>query len=266
MPIKLTPSSLAYWFDSGCPAAWKFDQEWESLENKEWAERGTLAHAMMDGQVARATVEDKFVLAFYDKLSEFYKASGWQPLFDLDQRPMNELKQRFRIAPGVDLSRRIDKAVVDTDGQNALVDWKTTPGYGWKAITDAGYELIYPQAHGFQSIGYLIPPPKEDWERLRLPKKFKWPKKIIYVVAPLRGPIQVLQYNWSQERYTNFVHATQVAIPSIKQKHFPKIQGKQCHDCRFKSLCYQTPGWETGYRKRDLTQHRSSSKGDAAAA
>lgn len=266
MPIKLTPSNLAYWFSSQCPAAWKFDQEWESLASKEWADRGTLVHGMMEGMVARKDVEDKLALTFYDKLNAYWKESGFRAVLKPDGQPFNEIKQRFRIAPGVDLSRKLDKLVYDEDGETLAIDWKTTPGYGWKAVTGPDYVLHYPQAHGFQSIGYLLPPPVTEWERLGLPKRFKWPKRILYVVAPLRGAIQVLSYDWSKEGHENFVHATEVAIPSVKRKHFPKIEGKQCHECTFKALCHQTPGWETGYRLRSAARRAEPSEGETAAA
>lgn len=253
--IKLTPSNLAYWFESGCPAAWKFDQEWESLESKEWAERGTLVHSMMDGLVLRKDVEDRMALSFYDKLRDYWHDSGWKMLHDLDGKPLNELKQKFKIAPGVLLSRRLDRIALVDDGRAAIIDWKTTPGYGWKSVVDSGLNLVYPQANGFQSIGYLLPPPKDEHEKFRLPKHFKWPRRMYYVVAPLRGAIQVIRYDWSEEAHQNFIHATEVAIPSIKRGHFPKIPGKHCHDCRFKALCWQTPGWEDGYRQRTAARH-----------
>lgn len=257
MTVKLTPSNLTYWYESGCPAAWDFDREWEALGSKEWAERGTLVHSMMEGTLKRADVDDKLALAFYDKLNEFWVASGWTAIKDLDGKPLDEVKQRFRIAPGVDISRKIDRLATDENGKPLIIDWKTTPGYGWKTVTGVDYTNVYPQAHGFQSIGYLLPPPADEWAKRRMPKKLKWPKRMVYVVAPLRGAVQVLSYEWSDEDYENFVQATEVVSVAAKKERFPKIMGKACFDCRYKALCHESPGWEGQYRRRYPAQDNS---------
>ena len=136
-----------------------------------------------------------------------------------------------------------DLAIVERWGGLIVLDWKSALG-GWKTFRIGKEDYIAPLSKGFQSIGYVVPPPDNP----------EWPKKMVYVVAGFRGPAQIFFYEYRKEDHDNLLSAARllkVIIGACElDKHYPKVRGYVCHECRYKQVCYNMPGWENLYVKR----------------
>ena len=228
MTIYLSPSSISSFFELKCPAAWKYSREWQFLEEEAIRfKQGTDAHALMEGKIEPESIEDATVLKYYDKLSEARRRLEIETI-------ATELWQEFEIVKGVVFRRKID-LLARVKGHRMVVDWKTSGG-GWKA-----FEGITPQVLGFQSIGYLIPPPDVE----------DWPKQLMYVVATAWGPVKTFTYTYNKEDHKNLLDAIQIIKQAHTAKRFPKVKGYTCGGCDYRFVCYETDGWESRYKAKD---------------
>lgn len=257
---RLSPTTLARWFELGCPASWDLQRRYDSLVPNIHLELGSAVHALMEGS------KPKELEPGLTRMSEQIAAKMRQMKTDLgltvlfsktDGLPMVEQKYVYRLLPGIDYVCKFDFIGTDMNGVPVIVDWKSTMGNGWKQVGD-----IAPQSLAFQSISYLITPPKKVRDTMGLPIA-DWPKKLYYVVGPARGPCQVHEYNWRDEDYANFKAALQMAADAIKTGAFPKIYGKHCLECDVKSICFNLEGWQANYRPYDPT-HGQAAKTDPA--
>lgn len=228
--IYISPTRLQRWFELGCPARWNFERNWEPKAKNEWAERGTLVHAMLDGSKKLKDVKDLSALRLYQKLKDALAFS------DLEIESM-ELEQTIPIKELEDvmLVRRID-VKGKLNGQSVLLDYKTA-GVEWKSIGD-----IVPQTYTFQGPGYLYPPPD-------LPE---WPTTMHYLVVPLyRGTVHFHPYHKNAPDDLNFLEAVKMLRDAIIGDYQPKIRGKGCLDCDMAPVCYDIPGWKKLYTPKE---------------
>lgn len=237
--IYLSPSSLDAWYRNGCPARWQYEKAWEPKEKNEFAERGTLVHAMLSGDIDPDSVTDKTALMFFQKIKDADAFSGLTTL-------ATELRQEFSLAeqgyPDIVWVRRIDRIALTQEGRPVIVDYKTT-GALWKTLEGSD---IVPQTLGFQTPGYLLDAPQDQWpEGLR-----SRPLSVYYLVAGFRGAASFYRVDDSAELSANFFRAIGLIECAIKENHFPKIHGKACLECPMNAVCYSLPGWRKKYTKR----------------
>lgn len=248
--VRLSPSSLASWYDKGCPAAWNFEQTWDLIAPDKFLTTGIEVHRLMEGTAVEADITDGTTRNFYIKLRDMFNALGFEVLY-------RELKQEFPLTPKITWVRRMDAIVRNPqDGTLSIVDFKTQWGNGWKAMENG----VAPQALGFQSAGYVYPSPRKyfpkDW-----PKKTPWPDHVLYIVAPLRGSVQVFDYGDEKDSRNDFLTAAKLAAASIQTRKFPKVVGKQCLECKFRQMCHNMPGWEALYKSKGPHKHAKKPKG-----
>lgn len=232
--LRLSYSSLQFYFESGCPAAWKFRQEMRPKAIHPFAATGILVHSVMAQEKKIEEVEDKNVLMYVKKLRELANTTGIVIL-------KREFWRTVDIMPGVEWVAKIDFRGTNYGGQDILGDWKTT-GNGWKHPLDG---QISPVARSFQGSGYLT----------RGNEK-KWPRMLYNFVVGFRGPGEVIIYRYNEKDDENLKEAIQVVK---KQKRFPKVYGKHClgvkpdgsDKCDFFAACFKTKDWEDEYTQRD---------------
>lgn len=245
MTVRLSPTNLTRWYTSGCPAAWKFSQDYDVLTPNIHLVVGTTVHSLMEGSLsADKPPQDQFMppewwtaaVNIYKKLLTWKADLGFTVVRNTKGEPLVEFKYEWDIAPGIRYVCKADALVYDNDGVLAMVDYKSTLGNGWKNFVLDAERFAVPQALGFQSESYLIKPPKKVRTKLGLDDQ--WPEKMYYLVGPARGPCQVFSYAKDKEEYANFKAALKLAAIAIENGHFPKIKGKQCFECDFAWLCY----------------------------
>ena len=230
--IYLSPTRLQRYYESGCPAKWNYEREWEPREKNEFAERGTLVHRMLSGDIDLSIVEDPLAHNFYRKLKDAELLMG----FNAVER---ELRQEFPLTDDVMWVRVIDaKGFI---GQTQyILDYKTT-GAVWKSLVEG----ITPQTLAMQSPGYL-------WSY-----EPDWPAEMLYLVAGFRGPAATFRYQLSEADRANFMEAVTMCASALKAGYNPKIRGKGCLDCEMKDVCYDLPGWKKKYTKKKSGRSRT---------
>lgn len=241
-PIRLSPTNLSRWFTLGCPAAWDFSYNYSPVEKNEFAEFGTHVHTIIEKTDLDFTPTKAEVQAA-GKLWAYANQLG---LHDFDP-PIAEIKQEWKLAPGVVFVRKIDRIMSNAGGEPVIVDWKTHAGYGWKRKPGEGMSIITPQSIGTQTPGYFLPPPKKVLEESGLTR---WPTAMYYIVSPARGPAQAFYEERNDESDQNFQTLLKLALEGIRtsqKEGFPKNYGKQCFECEFFALCFQTPGYAEQY-------------------
>lgn len=260
---RLSPTSLTNWFYNRCPAAWKYSQDYELREPSIHLRVGTMVHNLMEGlAVGEALRLDsdaaKSAVPIYQKLIDMKSNLGLQVIFDHDKNPYIERKQVWRIAPYVDFVTKIDCLCWDENGLPVVVDWKSTLGNGWKTMplgTDGTDRFFTPQMHGFQSVAYLVPRPPRLLRETKI-DGMKWPSRMLYLVGPARGPVQVFSYSWNEGDYANFKQALQLVSQAVAGGRFPKVYGKHCFECEYKGPCLEPLGWQADYLRRGESGYR----------
>lgn len=236
--IRLSPSSLQYFFESKCPAAWKYSQAMRPKEKDEFAERGVLVHSLMEGATKENEVEDTKALLLYHKLIDIKNLLGLEIL-------EKEVWINTRIMPGVEWVGRVDALAKTVHGSTVLLDYKTIYGGGWKWSENTPYKAVFwPQALSFQATGYTLP---------QLGRK--WPRELWFLIAGLKGPAYSIPYVFDKEDYKNLLDAVSFVK---KAKEFPKVRGKQClsrggtnKPCEYLDVCFKLKGWEEKYDFRE---------------
>ena len=243
MSVRLSPTNLTRWFSAGCPAAWKFSQDYDVLTPNIHLVVGTFVHGLLEGSLS---ADDPQVppewwasaVTIYKKLLAWKADLGLTVVRNTRGEPMVEFKYEWDIAPGIRYVCKADAMVYDANGDMAIVDYKSTLGNGWKNFVLDAERFAVPQALGFQSESYLIKPPKKVRTKLGLNDGFVWPQKLYYLVGPARGPCQVFSYVKDKKEYANFKEALKLAANAISNGRFPKVKGKACFECDFNKLCY----------------------------
>ena len=230
--IYLSPTRLQRWFECGCPAKWNFERIYESKKKSEFAERGTLVHAMLAGEIDITTVEDTTAMMFFRKLEDARRMMG----FVVEEK---ELRQEFPLMEDVMWVRVID-VVGRIDKTPTILDYKTT-GAVWKMIADQ----TAPQAMASQSPGYL-------WR----PSEVSWPTEMVYLVAGFRGAAGIYRYTKNDADDANFLEAVTMCRDALKAGYNPKIRGKGCLECEMKDVCYELPKWKSKYTKKKSGRSR----------
>src|SRR6185295_4337296 len=139
--VYLSPSSLQRWFDLGCPAAWDYDKQFSLTPAGErfllkqgvdldtsWADRGTLVHSMLAGEMPLESVTDNQAKMFYEKLDQLRQGLMLKAILGSE-----ELNQAFEILPGVQWVRRLDLLAEGFSKELLVNDYKTT-GAVWKVM------------------------------------------------------------------------------------------------------------------------------------
>jgi len=242
--IYLSPSSLTRWFNQydldgklfHCPAAWDYGRKYERLEPQPIAEQGIAVHKLLEGSLAPSDVTDTQTLTMFTKIAEVREMLGLTILHA-------EVRQEIKLLVGVTLVRIIDAIAKTKGGDFVLLDYKSTPGNGWKVMPNS----IAPQSLGFQSPGYLMPPSLDKTKVLGLKT---WPKTILYLIGPARGPAQYFTYESSAEDFVHFTKAAAQVAYVIRKNTFPKVKGKHCLNCPFQGPCYDLPDWRAALREK----------------
>lgn len=244
MSVRLSPTNLTRWYTSGCPAAWKFSQDYDVLTPNIHLAVGNMVHGLMEGALSADKPEPYFepdwwkaAVTIYKKLLTWKADLGLTVVRNDQGLPLVEFKYEWDILPGIRYVCKADALVFDSDGVLAIVDYKSTLGNGWKNFILSPEKMVVPQALGFQSESYLIKPPKKVRTKLGLTEDV-WPERLYYLVGPARGPCQVFHYDKDKQEYANFKAALKLAAASIQNGYFPKVKGKQCFECDFARLCY----------------------------
>lgn len=236
--LRLSYSSLQYYFESGCPAAWDFRQNLRPKTINPFAATGILVHQIMAGEIKREEVDERNALMYVDKLTNLYQTAGITIL-------ESEFWREVDILPGVNWVAKIDFRGMDWGGIDILGDWKTT-GNGWKHLPELPSTAISsPVARSFQGSGYL-----------HRQKGEKWPRTLLNLVVGFRGPGEIIPYQYSKKDDDNLLDAISVVKA---QKKFPKVYGKHClgvkpdgsDRCDFFAACFKTEGWKDEYIERD---------------
>lgn len=246
--IYLSPSSLASWYDMGCPAQWQFNRDWEPLEPNPVTEFGTKVHRMLEepDYAAQEVLKDRRAESYYRKI-KFVRDSITSEVLH------TELRQRFNLTfveygdgltCDVMWGRRIDLIATLRDGSTAIIDYKTHLGRGWRSLK-SNKKDVYPQSLGFQSMGYMAAPPD-------IPEGLKeWPKTVIYIVGSLAAQAQVIRVDYTAGDMDTFLELVESAASIMAHSNYVPRPGKHCHDCRFAAMCYNQPGWRKMYKKRE---------------
>lgn len=234
-PLRLSPTKLQAWFEAGCPAKFKYEQIWESIEGNKFLEVGTEVHTIMEKGVGDHIISEwEETPKFAMKLQDLLDALDLEILF-------TEKKIEWEIRPGVIWAEKIDAiGRFRRNGELVVIDYKTNWGKGWKPIAP----LIVPASLIFQSPSYLMTPPGWDGD---------WPKRLIYIVAPLWSPGEYHIVTHSEEAEQNLLEAIDVAAASIRvaeKQNYPKVRGKLCLDCRVREICYELPAWESNFKAK----------------
>mgnify|MGYP001567820412 CR=1 FL=1 len=237
--IKLSPSSLAYLFESKCPAAYDFSKRLEYIgperPEDEYMKRGLLVHSLMQGAIKTYEVKDRYANSLYEKLIAIKRQHK------IETQEV-ELWQDFKIIPRVSWRRRLD-VIGHTSNRRIILDWKTAAG-AWKKV-DSNIGLVPPQSMGIQAIGYLIPPPKVE----------NWPTELWFVVVSYKGPAEIFKYYYNEKDHKNLLLAITVArdmIEFFNINGYPKIRGKACLSCSYREPCYEVYGWEKSFEMKEL--------------
>lgn len=243
-PVRLSPTSLERWYSLGCPAAWNFSRQWTPAKESYPLALGNAVHALMAGEKTEAETENKTAVAIWKKLVIVKGAMNLTVRFDPQGRALVERKHEWHIRPKVVFVTKLDFIGTDERGQDVIVDWKASLGYGWKFTYNEKGELFAPQVRKPQSPGYLYPRPQEILDAYGLTS---WPKRMYYLVGPIRGAVQIHECLWSQDAQTNFDQALDHAARVIQTNHFPKIYGHHCHECDYQGPCFGPGGWQAAY-------------------
>lgn len=250
VPVRLSPTTLANWYQLGCPAAWAFSRAWTALEPNIHLQLGTAVHELMQGQKLPETFPaglGKSATTIAAKLNELKTNLGLTAVLDAQQVPIVERKYDWEIVPGIQYVCKIDLLAETQAEETVIVDWKSTLGGGWRSLLIDEAHTVFPQALTFQSISYLTPPSPEV-QAVLLPPNRAWPRKLLYLVGPVRGPCQIFEYRRREEDYANFQVALQLAATALRAGTFPKVHGRHCLDCEWREPCYQVAGWEQRFR------------------
>jgi hypothetical protein len=227
--LRLSYSSLQFFFESGCFYAWKLREEMRPKEINEFAAQGILVHQIMAGDRELVEGDTSATKLFVKKLWETFQATGM------------EMKRRefwisANVLPGIEYVGKVDFDAVTVDNKYVIGDWKTT-GKVWDGLETAPGAQIWPQGSTFQPVSYLLP---DFWPK-------KPPRACFFVVAGFRGPGTVLTYTRNKKLEENFFEALNIVK---RQRVFPKVPGKHCLTCDFKKACWKLPNWQEAYETR----------------
>lgn len=250
-PVRLSPTTLANWYKSGCPAAWAFSRAFTQIEPNIHLQLGLAVHDLMQGLALPKDFPDglgKTAVTICAKLNDLKTTLGLTAVLDGQGKAIVERKYEWEVRPGVQYVCKIDLLAETPEGESVIVDWKSTLGNGWKSLIADETHSFVPQALTFQSISYLLPPDAAAQAACGLPLERSWPKKLLYLVGPARGPCQLFEYRPHEEDYANFQIALELAAVAIRAGAFPKVHGRHCFECEWRDPCYQVEGWEQRFR------------------
>lgn len=252
--LRLSPSSVARWYEDGCPARWDFERQYRLVEEAEHLTIGELAHAMLEGEVDPAHAKKDDRIQWTAKML-FEKLSGLRSLlrFNVLHKEIAEtFTLRLSSRKKIEWSRRIDAIALDEQGNLVVIDYKTTQGNGWKVLPRT-HTPIAPKSLGLQSMGYLIPGDRRLAD-LGIGSAQHWPKSLYYLVAPYRGQAQAFRFNFSEEAQENFLNLVRLcaaAVEACEETEFPKNYSHHCPACPMMPVCFETSGWEGLLRPRE---------------
>ena len=226
--VYLSPSSLQAWFDYGCPAAWNYSRQYVPKdEDTTFLDRGSRVHTMLAKGLDQAS-RDSLDNMLYQKIVRLIRSEGLEFVPETAEK-----RRRFEILEGVFWTNYTDRLAWDRKGETLIVDYKTA-GAPWKQVE--GSRKV-PQALSVQATGYVFPDPKVD----------HWPKRLVFLVAPLRGEAQAFYYRRTKQDEANLLSAIHIAAEAIRPGVFPKIRSRACKECPFRFPCFDVAGWQKRY-------------------
>ena len=235
LPIKLSPSALNNY--DACERRFYYSRKLYREDGEEpiFFTRGSEAHAVMDGSKALDEIS-KEAATMAKKLIKVRDGLG----FTVEH---TELTQKWELYPGrVLYERRIDGLGHDKDGMGAIIDWKTA-SQSWNTIG-----TVAPKAMTWQTPGYQIASPAHMLEKIGWTEP--WPRRMVYIVGPMRGRGQIFEIDYDQETIDAFWNLIAKVETSVDENNFPKSPGFNCTYCPFGEICFNQDGWQ------DLYEHR----------
>lgn len=236
LPIKGSPSALNNY--DGCKRKFYYSRKLHRIEGEEpiFFTRGSEAHAVMDGSKTLDEIS-KEAATMAKKLIKVRDGLG----FTVAQ---HELTQIWNIRPNFKYERRIDGLGHDKNGMPVIIDWKTA-SRSWSTIG-----TVAPKAMTWQTPGYLMPPP--DYMLEEIGWTDPWPRRIVYIVGPLRGAGQIFEVDYDNDTMLAFGKLLDEIEKSVECNEFAKSPGYGCTFCPFGEICFDQEGWQ------ELYDHRTS--------
>lgn len=235
LPIKLSPSALNNY--DACKRRFYYSRKILRVDDREepiFFKRGSEAHAVMDGTKT------------LDEISKEARTMAKKLIYVRDGLGITvkhtEVTQKWMLSDSIRYERRIDVLGHDKDGFGVIVDWKTA-SQSWSTIGN-----IAPKAMTWQTPGYLVPPPQELLDEIGWTDP--WPRRMIYIVGPLRGRGQSFPLDYDQSMMDDFWRLISDIEQSVEDEYFPKSPGYNCTFCPMGEICFDQEGWRDMYEPR----------------
>ncbi len=234
LPVKGSPSAFNN-YDT-CKRKFYYSRKLYRIQGEEpiFFTRGSEAHAVMDGSKSLDEIS-KEAATMARKLIKVRDGLGFTIVH-------KELTQKWNITPNMRYERRIDGLGYNKDNMGCIVDWKTA-SQSWQTIG-----TVAPKAMTWQTPGYQVDPPVHELEKIGWTDP--WPKKMVYIVGPMRGAGQIFELDEDVEMIDAFWSLLEDIEQSVNDNHFPKSPGYGCTFCPFGDICFDQDGW------MDLYDHR----------
>jgi hypothetical protein len=230
----VSPSGLNSFFT--CQAQYVYGRMWKAKVLSDTLKDGLDAHMMMCGWSHQDIGASAQAAVFAEGLKRLEKENGYH-IID------RERKQRFQLARGIDLVRIID-AIAVKDGVGVLIDYKTG-NWPWTKVGD-----YVPKAMGWQSKAYLVPPPPG------IIQLTEWPKELHYLVVTKKGKPAIFTYSHVKEDKKELVAAAR-QLKNVEKSIYLKHRSWICPKyCDFNLICFDVPGWERHYVRREYTEDK----------
>ena len=234
LPVKGSPSAFNN-YDT-CKRKFYYSRKIRRVEGEEpiFFTRGSEAHAVMEGKKTLDEIS-KEAATMAKKLIKVRDGLGFTVLH-------HEVTQKWNITDNMFYERRIDGLGYTKDGMGCIIDWKTA-SQSWQTIG-----TVAPKAMTWQTPGYQIAPPEHVMETLDWPGD--WPKKMVYIVGPMRGAGQIFELDEDVEMIDAFWSLLADIEHSVFTNDFPKSPGYGCTFCPFGEICFNQEGWQELYDPR----------------
>jgi len=229
-PIRISATALNNF--GACPRKFLYYRFWDVLgDEPSYFAKGREVHEIMEGSLVSSRAMPA-ARAMAERLQKTERGLGIR----IFQR---EMRQSFEISPDFLLTRVVDGLGVDKDGKPIIVDYKTASR---KWATSGVPHFVAYKAHTWQSICYLLSPPKSV-------QSSEWPKELIYMVATSRSA-QIFPVEYKKEDHANFL----IMLGNLKQMidtdTFYKNPSWTCQWCPYSDMCNELDGWEANFRRK----------------
>lgn len=234
-PIRVSASALNNF--GQCPYKYYLSRLWTPTGPEPiYFKHGRETHELMDGSRLEKDANAVSV-KMAKKLSETERGLKLNIVH-------RELEQQFMIAPGIQLTRRIDGLGYDNMGHGLILDYKTA-NRAWSSIS--GW---VPKVESWQTPAYLIPPPQDLLDELRWTGP--WPTQMGYLIASAGGTkAQYFTTSVTDEWMVEFHKIIGHIKDMYKHDSFYRNRAWTCQWCSYTDVCQKVKGWKKNYERRD---------------